>query len=216
MLEAHVVSSMKDFDDSGLKRFNLLIDQCLADEEPNNFTAKLLTPAGTATGAALNDFPHWADENELMDVKILWDGSTAAPMLDGKMWILGCFSFVRTDGFRVFVINEDTVIYPIPTIPMKPLHVLECFGGGYGGWHFAFDHLASSHQLDKQVVVVESCAASCCAFSMTHQIPIYNGFVGLPTTFLDVVHGDCILHADMRDATWKGAVARWHPPHGGF
>eukprot|EP00438_Fugacium_kawagutii_P000765 Skav229099 [mRNA] locus=scaffold92:313791:319370:- [translate_table: standard] len=209
ILDADVIHNDKLFKSGNAIPRNVLVT-ILGSEDAVFWDAKLLAPAGTPGRAVLQDFPFWQEEHEIMSVKLMWNPECAPPQCGQKLWILGTDTYVRDDDCRVFTVTPSSCVIPITTAPGK-IHVLECFGGGYGGWKFALSHLKQCHDLPVQVISIENCALTCCCFAATHDVPIFNGHATLSADFFEHLPTDCILWADAAARTWLRAIAKWHP-----
>eukprot|EP00438_Fugacium_kawagutii_P007085 Skav214276 [mRNA] locus=scaffold642:392233:396459:- [translate_table: standard] len=169
----------------------------------------VVQPAGCPTTAAMRDFLMWEEERPIKQVTILWDSDLPCQSAD-MTWILDCtFSSTPTSPWVVRVTDDSTQVVVNKGFG-DCLHVLECFSGGYGGWHFALQHLNKCFGLPCKVVAIESDIAACCSFAIHHQLPIHNGFTCLKDSFFEELDTSCVLHADATGRSRLAAAGSWH------
>lgn len=171
----------------------------------------VLMPCGSPASAAAHDFVAWNESKTVGTFRLKWQPLKTSSIYNTKVWLLNCnFDHSSMVDWDIEV-TEDSIVVPITQPEHDTIQVLECFAGGYGGWHYAFKHLQKFFGINTQVVAIENDLSACCAFAVHHQSPIHNGFRNLPHDFMQEIDQDCILHADITDTCWLPAIAHWHP-----
>eukprot|EP00438_Fugacium_kawagutii_P033516 Skav222491 [mRNA] locus=scaffold1835:172720:177369:- [translate_table: standard] len=190
---------------------HLLIEGKPTIHRGNVQVVKVLRPAGSPVMAAINDVMCWNEEELIGEFRLLWDLDTKIEVSSPKFWLLNVHISLDDAEEWDFRVSAGSTLLPIKDVDKNPLHVLECFAGGYGGWSYAMKHLRRHFGIPSQILSLESDLAACSNFAVNHQVPIVNGFNVLPHDTFQDVHEDCLLHADVASRDWLGAVSTWHP-----
>eukprot|EP00438_Fugacium_kawagutii_P034913 Skav206374 [mRNA] locus=scaffold834:207054:211719:+ [translate_table: standard] len=190
---------------------NLLVEGIMEVSTGTVMTVKVLKPPGTPAKAAIHDIMHWDEPREVGEFRIRCDKTGIAGIPTPRAWILDAQVNRTKNQNWDFCISSDSLVVPIHDAKKDPLHVLECYAGGYGGWKYALRHLSKHFAFSAQTISIEADAAACCNFAVNHGVPIANGYESLPFSFLDHVTDDLMLHADVSSRAWLGAVSTWHP-----
>ena len=103
------------------------------------------------------------------------------------------------------------MIVPFCHVKHNHFRMLSLYGGGFGGWTHAMSHLVGFHAVPAQTVMIESDLLACIGYSVSHGVPIINGYSKLPVNLMHKVFTGCAIHANAVSDTWIEAIAAWHP-----
>ena len=172
--------------------------------------ASHLIPAGISTAHCLGDFPKSSHDSFLDKVTLIWDIQREKPLKDDKLFFLQLEDFQLQGDLKGcdFRVNPDTVILPLKNDNSGPLHILELFSGGIGGWSAALRCLAME-QVEYQVVAVEHDLQACFAFSMNYDAILLDGYTDIPFQSFTASKKHFVVHGEVNSLTWMPAVAHW-------
>ncbi len=172
--------------------------------------ASQLTPSGISTAHCLGDFPKFSGDVFLDKVSLIWDVQKEKPLKDDKMFFLRLEDLQNqgiSDVCGDFRVSSDTVILPLKSVDCGPLHVLELFSGGVGGWSAALRCL----DVPYQVVAVDHDIQACFSFALNFDAILIDGYKEVPPQSFASSDKHFVIHGEVNSLTWLSAVASWSP-----
>ena len=138
---------------------------------------------------------------------LLWDLQQSLPPQQCKIWLTSVIDDVS--GNFCFDSLSQWLLVEKESYHHRPLHVLELFGGGMGGWKSAGSFLEESFQQHWETIAIEQELDVAACYAATHQASLLTSLHHLPIDFFTMKHANWIIQADIRDATWHPFVAAW-------
>ena len=151
---------------------------------------------------------HFADDDTLNENQLLfWDIQQSLPPCQVKIWI---FNAIETSP-GTFRFDEQSIWQSVDKSPcsQRPIHALELFGGGMGGWKAAGTFLSSAFQQQWETVAVEQQLEVAMCYAITHDTGFLTTVKDLPRNFICKSSTNWTICADIRDATWYPMIAEW-------
>lgn len=174
----------------------------------NILSGMMKSPQGTSALSAIQGKLCWDQEQSLDEVKLLWDIRHIDPF--PTMWLLDTHvAEVDEEGWDFAVRNDSTVV-PVTCNNSDQIHVLELFGGGFGGWSSSVQHLKDSFQVQAQVLAVEYDLSACHTYAVSKRVPIFNGYQKMSPDFFIDFSGDAVIHGSVTGKEWLSAIGCWH------
>jgi site-specific DNA-cytosine methylase len=134
-----------------------------------------------------------AVEKDLHGKMLLWDVKDSYPKLDGSAW----------------TIDSETLLLPLSPKPCPPLHVLEAFSGGYGGWKHGCRFLKDHFRIPMQTVALDHDFPSCVSYAMTHNATLIDAKTAKSKIDFSAFSGDFVIHGDIDDDSWVTSICNW-------
>lgn len=138
---------------------------------------------------------------------LIWDIQQALPPCQEKMWVFN----VLESAPGVFHYDEQSFWQAIDETSCnhRPIHALELFGGGMGGWKAAGKFLSSAFQQRWETVAVEQQLDIAKCYAITHDTGLLTNAKNLPRDFISKRSNNWIICADICDSTWYPMIAEW-------
>lgn len=147
--------------------------------------------------------------DEVLNEQLLlfWDVQQSLPPCQVKLWILN----VLETSFGAFRFDEHSswLLVDKSSCSHRPIHALELFGGGMGGWKAAGNFLSSAFQQHWETVAVEQQLEVAMCYAITHGTGLLTTATDLPRNFINKSETNWIICADIGDATWYPLIAEW-------
>ena len=191
-------------------RRNLLVETTIRQfsEDHIDLQTKQLSPEGFGYfrfGVDSMTVPGIDTLNE--DVTIIWDVCQQMPPLNCRVWLL---SVVVTDGWDFIFDGLSTWLHAEkPSRVGRPLHILELFAGGVGGWKMAGDFICQQFDQKWETVAVDSDIDVAKCYAITHSAHFVKDPAILTRDFLVDNQGHWILGMDVCNQQWFPTVAKW-------
>ena len=192
------------------ERCNLLVDTTIRyfNEDSLTMMANQLTPEGFGFhhfGMDTLTVPGIATLNE--DIVVLWDVCGSIPPSMTRVWLLSVV--VADNGDYIFDSQSMWLDAEKSKCTGRPIHVLEMFAGGFGGWKMAGDFLCTHFLQSWETIAIEkdSDISQCDAISHTPNL-IQDTSLLTRNLFVDN-QGDWILGMDLCNPLWFPPVAKW-------
>ena len=159
----------------------------------------------------------WSDDLEMpqqavlnRDIQVLWDTQDSPPATQQLVWMknvqdLGVWPEDFT--FDEFSLWMSAQVAPLPS--NQPIHHVEFFAGGFGGWSMANRVMECLSPAKIRTVGIENDPQIAKAFAITHQACFHQPASFMPRGLLSSYDGNWSLCADICDDVWMPALAQW-------
>ena len=166
------------------------------------------TPEGSGIGNFFRDRMVVPGDDILNEnQQLIWDVQQSLPPQQVKLWI---FNVIELSS-GLFSFDEQSLWQVVRDTPctQRPIHVLELFGGGMGGWKAAGNFLSSAFQQRWETVAIEQQLDVAMCYAITHNTGLLTSVTNLPRNFISKRSNNWIICADIRDSTWYPVIAEW-------
>ena len=158
------------------------------------------------------------DERLDMQQVLLWDVCRPMPPVGTKVWLLNLRDPIVVPGINDLVLcfHEGSVWMPAldsltDDLDDSPLHVLELFSGGFGGWKSACDFIQGHSGTSFQVVGLDHDFDACAQYAATFHANMLSLQQELNLDLLKQSEEHWVLHGSVEDSHWLPMIARWNP-----
>ena len=191
-------------------RCNLLVEMTdrMFDDNHLKFRINQYSPEGFGIGCFNRDFLSIPGDEVLNeDILLLWDVQLGIPPLFEKIWM---FNVIEEDlGIFHFDSLSSWQLVDKSPCRCRPLHVLELFGGGMGGWKAAGSFLTEFFQQKWMTIAMEQQLEVAMCYAITHGVGLLTSPTNLPCDFFSKHCFDWMICADICDKSWQPTIANW-------
>lgn len=144
----------------------------------------------------------------LQEQTVEWNLCAAPPVLHQFCWL----KHVREVDLHTNFVFDSTssallLSHDMPT--HRPIHVLELYAGGHGGWQHGMSFIESHVEaVQVDTVAVEQDLRLCAEYAITHQAQLFSDDQGIRADQLST-HKHTIICADVRSTGWHRAIHDW-------
>ena len=140
------------------------------------------------------------------NMTLIWDMQVASPPSNQKIWILSAIE----ESIGTFRFDEKSSWFRADKSDFhhRPIHALELFGGGMGGWKAAGNFLGKAFHQSWETVAVEQQLDVAMNYAITHKVGLITSVSDLPRNFL-CEQPNWMICASICDASWYPHLAEW-------
>ena len=191
-------------------RCNMLIDikELKFDESVLLFQFNQYTPEGFGIEFFHRDsltIP--GDEILNESLTLTWDVQQVSPPMSTKIWI---FDVIEEDT-GIFRFDDQSTWQVVDKLSCRtrPLHILEFFGGGMGGWKAAGNFLTKFFHQKWETIAIEQQLEVAMCYAITHDVGLISEVSTLSREFFNQHSSDWMICADIRDKSWHPSISAW-------
>eukprot|EP00438_Fugacium_kawagutii_P016506 Skav226385 [mRNA] locus=scaffold1028:7824:12425:+ [translate_table: standard] len=169
---------------------------------------KQFSPEGLGCMAFDKDHMSIPADSYLQELTIVWQPMKRLPDKGGMYWLRN----VSEDMLQTkFHFHAASVVMPLKmTMPVdRPVHLLELYAGGYGGWKNASSFMESfADELKIDTIAVEHDLKLAMSYACSHDAKLFHVRSPLPPDSFCCID-KAIICDDVHSLLWQEAVAEW-------
>eukprot|EP00438_Fugacium_kawagutii_P034284 Skav220341 [mRNA] locus=scaffold2224:75782:80389:+ [translate_table: standard] len=213
----HIDSLLRQYDAHGAMdslwfpecyNFLVQVQERILTEDDLTLKVMQMSPEGYGCVAFGQPHLHIPCDTQLQDMNVQVVGSRRIPPVGAFCWMR---KLKEGDTLTNYVFDVDSLCMPITNElgRDRPIHYLELYSGGFGGWQSAASFLTDRvPDCNIHTVAVEHDLKLATSYALTHGSNLIHTSETLPVGLLET-ETKWVICDDVHSSTWHEAVSHW-------